>query len=223
MDDRYAFKIAESIRKGYGLPDGAEEEMLRHRVPGWYIESCKKIKYLFPKAHAVAYVIMAFRIAWFKVHKPLAFYSAYFYRRSQKDSFDAEIMTRGIDVARVKIREIRNNPDAKAKDEELLTTLEACYEFYMRGFDFVNIDLYESDPLKFLITDERSLRPPFVAIGGLGETAARDLAANRTNREFVSIADIGTACSKVSKTHLEQLRVLGALGDLPETSQMSLF
>jgi len=222
MDDRYAFKISESIRKGYGLPDGAEEEMIRHRIPDWYIVSCKKMTYLFPKAHAVAYVIMAFRIAWFKVHRPLEFYSAYFYRRSQKDSFDAEYMTRGIDVARRKIRNIRNNPEAKQKEEELLTTLEACYEFYLRGFDFAGIDLYESDPVKFLIAGEKKLRPPFVAISGLGETAAFDLAENRT-AVFISIEDISAACSKVSKTHMEQLRTLGALGDLPETSQMTLF
>ena len=223
LDDRYAFKISENVRKGKGLPDGAEAEMERAGVPGWYVESCKKIKYLFPKAHAVAYVMMAFRIAWFKVNRPLAFYSAYFYRRSQKDSFDADCMTRGIDVVRVKIREIKNNPDAKTKDEDLLTTLEACYEFYMRGFDFLSVDIYESDPVKFLIVGESKLRPPFVAISGLGETAARDIAENRTGREFISVEDISAVCAKVSKTHLEQLKTLGALRGLPETSQMSLF
>ena len=222
MDDRYAFKISESIRKGNGLPDGAEEEMIRHRIPDWYVGSCKKMTYLFPKAHAVAYVIMAFRIAWFKVHRPLEFYSAYFYRRSQKDSFDAEYMTRGIDVTRKKIKDIRNNPDAKQKEEELLTTLEACYEFYLRGFEFAGVDLYESDPVKFLIADKKKLRPPFVAISGLGETAAYDLAENRAS-VFISIEDISAVCSKVSKTHLEQLKALGALGNLPETSQMTLF
>ena len=223
MDDRRAFKISESVRKGYGLPDGAEDEMTRHGIPGWYIDSCKKIKYLFPKAHAVAYVMMAFRIAWFKVHKPLEFYSAYFYRRSQKDSFDADSMTRGISVARSKIKEINNNPAAKNKDDDLLTTLEACYEFYMRGFEFAEIDLYESDPVKFLIVGENKLRPPFVAISGLGETAARDLADNRNGQEFISIEDLSAACPKVSKAHLDQLRSLGALRNLPETSQLSLF
>jgi len=225
MDDRYAFKITESVRKGKGLPEDAEDDMLEYGVPGWYIDSCKKITYLFPKAHAVAYVMMAFRIAWFKVHRPLEFYSAYFYRRSQKDSFDAEFMTRGIEVVRSKLKEIRSNPDTKArsKDEELYITLEACYEFYMRGFEFTGIDLYESDPVKFLIIDDNKLRPPFVAIGGLGEIAARDIAENRTGREFISIDDISAACSKVSRAHLEQLRMIGALRDLPDTSQMSLF
>jgi len=223
MDNRHAFKISESIRKGNGLPDGAEDEMTRYRVPGWYIESCGKMTYLFPKAHAVAYVMMAFRIAWFKVHKPIEFYSAYFYRRSQKDSFDAESMTRGIDVARKRIKEIRNNPEAKQKEEGLLTTLESCYEFYLRGFEFTGIDIYESDPVKFRIVGEKKLRPPFVAIGGLGDAAAFDLAEGRAGRRFISVEDLSAACSKVSKTHIEQLRETGALRDLPESSQMSLF
>jgi len=223
MDARYAFKISESIRKGNGVPDGAEEDMVGCRVPDWYIESCGKMTYLFPKAHAVAYVMMAFRIAWFKVHRPLEFYSAYFYRRSRKDGFDAQYMTRGIDAARRKIKEIRGNPEAKQKEEELLTTLEACYEFYLRGFEFAGIDIYESDPVKFRIVGEKKLRPPFVAISGLGEAAAYDLAENRAGRRFISVEDLSSACSKVSKTHIEQLREIGALRDLPESSQMSLF
>ena len=222
MDEQRAFKIMESVRKGRGLPDGTAEEMRDIGVPDWYIRSCQKIKYLFPKAHAVAYVIMAFRIAWFKVHEPLAFYRAYFYRRSQKDSFDASLMTRGIDVVRAKIREIKNNPDATAKEEDLLTTLEACYEFYKRGFDFTNIDLYKSDSVKFEVSDGR-LRPPFVAISGLGETVARDLVEHRNDKDFISIEDLSACCTKLSKSHIEQLKNLGVLGNLPDTSQISLF
>jgi DNA polymerase-3 subunit alpha (Gram-positive type) len=223
MDDRYAFKISESVRKGYGLPKGAEEQMVRHKVPAWYIESCKKIQYLFPKAHAVAYVIMAFRIAWFKIHRPLEYYSAHFYRRSQKQSFDAEFMIHGIDVTRAKIYDLKRNPAIKPKEKSLLKTLESVYEFYMRGFDFVGIDIYDSDPVKFLRVDEKRLRPPFVAINGLGETAANDLSEQRNDRKFISVDDVSSACSSVSKTHLEQLKTIGALRDLPETSQMSLF
>lgn len=222
INEKFAFKIMESVRKGRGLPDGAEEEMKTCGVPGWYIQSCKKIKYLFPKAHAVAYVMMAFRIAWFKVHEPLAFYSAYFYRRSQKDSFDASMMTRGIDVVRSKIREIKNNPESKAKDEDLLTTLEACYEFNLRGYAFTDIDLYQSSATRFEITGNK-LRPPFVAISGLGETAARDLVEHRCDREYISVEDLSMSFSKVSKTHIEQLKNLGVLGSLPDTSQLSLF
>jgi DNA polymerase-3 subunit alpha (Gram-positive type) len=223
MEEKAAFKIMESVRKGKGLPEGSEEKMAAIGVPEWYVGSCKKIKYLFPKAHAVAYVMMAFRIAWFKVHKPMAFYSAYFYRRSQKDGFDAESMTRGIDVVSAKIREIKNNAAATAKEEDLLTTLEACYEFYKRGFDFAPIDLYESDAVKFNITPDGRLRPPFVAISGLGETAAFDIVKSRAGRQFISVEEFSTSCPKVSKTHIEQMKNLGALASLPETSQLTLF
>ncbi len=173
MSEKRSFKIMEAVRKGRGLPEGAEQEMIDAGVPAWYIGSCKKIKYLFPKAHAVAYVMMAFRIAWYKVHEPLAFYAAYFYRRSQKDNFDAALMTQGIDVVKAKIeRSPPSNPDATAKDEDLLTTLEVCYEFYLRGFSFAKIDLYESHATKFIIRDGKLL-PPFVSVrsgrdGGLG-------------------------------------------------------
>ena len=223
MNDKEAFKISESVRKGKGLPEGAEEAMKQIDVAPWYIESCKKIQYLFPKAHAVAYVMMAFRIAWFKVHYPLEFYSAYFYRRSQKDAFDAECMTRGINIVLSKIKQIKSNPISKQKDEDLLTTLEACYEFYTRGFEFAGIDLYESDPVKFLLIDSKKLRPPFISISGLGEASCRDIAANRTGRRFISVDDFSAACPKISAAHLEQLKYLGALRDLPQSSQMSLF
>jgi len=223
MDNRAAFQISESVRKGKGLPDGAEEDMVRYGIPRWYIESCKKIEYLFPKSHAAAYVIMAFRIAWFKVHRPLEFYSTYFYRRSQKDRFDAESMTQGIDVARAKINEIKKIQFPKPKEKALLKTLEACYEFYKRGFEFLNIDLYESDPVKFLVAGDKKLRPPFVAVSGLGGAVANDIAENRTGKDFISIDEVAAACPKISKTQVEQLRVLGALRFLPESSQMSLF
>ena len=224
MEPKRSFKIMESVRKGRGLPDGAEEEMRDHGVPDWYIGSCKKIKYLFPKAHAVAYVMMAFRIAYFKVHYPLQYYSAYFYRRSQKDAFDAAIMIQGVDFVRRKINEIQNKADAMAKEGDLLTTLEAVYEFYMRGFDFAPIDLYESDESKFLVVGDKQLRPPFVSLSGLGEAAARDLSAAREGgREFISIEELSMACPKLSQAHIEQLKNVGALSSLPDESQMSLF
>jgi DNA polymerase-3 subunit alpha (Gram-positive type) len=132
-------------------------------------------------------------------------------------------MTRGSSIVRAGIKDIRGASDTKSKDDELLITLEACYEFYLRGFEFADIDLYDSDPVKFLIAGDKKLRPPFVSISGLGETAAYDIAENRTGCEFISIDELSSACSKVSKTHLEQLKALGALRDLPESSQMSLF
>ena len=165
LDESTSFKIMEAVRKGKvkkkGFEDGWEEAMREHQVPDWYIGSLAKIGYLFPKAHAVAYVMMAFRIAWFKVHEPLAFYSAYFYRRSQKDGFDAEMMTGGADAVRRKINELKKKPDVTAKEEDLMTTLEAVYEFNMRGFEFAPIDLYKSDAVKFVITDDGRLLPPF--------------------------------------------------------------
>ena len=196
--------------------------MIDAGVPDWYIGSCKKIKYLFPKAHAVAYVMMAFRIAWFKVYHPLAFYSAYFYRRSQKGGFDAALMTRGLDAVLENIRAISANEDATDKDEDLLTTMEVVYEYYIRGFEFAPIDLYESDATKFLIKDGR-LVPPFVSISGLGENAARDLVDGREGKSFISIEEVAAACPKVSKTHIQMLKDAGAFGSLPDTSQVSLF
>lgn len=222
MPEKRSFKIMESVRKGRGLPDGAEEEMLKAGVPEWYIGSCKKVKYLFPKAHAVAYVMMAFRIAWFKVHEPLAFYAAYFYRRSQKDGFDAAMMTGGMEAVKAKIKEIDNNPDATDKEEDLLTTLEVCYEFYLRGFEFLPIDIYESEALRFKIKDGKLL-PPFVSVSGLGETAALDIVEGRTGKRFISIEEFSAACPKVSKTHIENLKAAGAFGDMPDTSQINLF
>lgn len=229
MSGKLAFKTMENVRKGKvkktgEFPDDAEEQMRSLGVPDWYIESCRKIAYLFPKAHAVAYVMMAFRIAWFKVHEPLAFYSAYFYRRSQKDGFDAQLMMAGVDKVRHKINELKRKTDATAKEEDILVTLEAVYEFYMRGFDFAPIDLYESDASKFIIVDKTRLRPPFVAISGLGETAAVDLRRCRDlGREFISVEELSNACPKVSQSHWEILKSMGALGDLPESSQINLF
>jgi len=222
LPEKRAFKIMEAVRKGRGLPDGAEEEMRAAGVPDWYIGSCKKIKYLFPKAHAVAYVMMAFRIAWFKVNHPLAFYSAYFYRRSQKGGFDAVLMTGGIDMVVANIKAIEANEDATAKDEDLLTTLEVVYEFYLRGFEFAPISLYHSHATKFLIKDGKLL-PPFVAVSGLGETAAWDLMNGREGKNFLSIEEVALACPKVSKTHMQMLKEAGAFGDLPDTSQVNLF
>jgi len=222
LPEKRAFKIMESVRKGRGLPEGAEEEMVQAGVPDWYITSCKKIKYLFPKAHAVAYVMMAFRIAWFKVNHPLAFYSAYFYRRSQKGGFDSILMTGGIDAVVANIKAIEANENATPKDEDMLTTLEVVYEFYLRGFEFAPISLYKSHATKFLIEDGKIL-PPFVAVSGLGETAAWDLMQGREGKTFISIEEVAAACPKVSKTHLQMLKEAGAFGELPDTNQMSLF
>ena len=166
--------------------------------------------------------MMAFRIAWFKVNHPLAFYAAYFYRRSQKGGFDAVLMTGGIDSVVANINAIENNEAATPKDEDMLTTLEVVYEYYLRGFDFAGISLYESHATKFLIKDGKLLLP-FVAVSGLGETAAWDLMNGREGKNFLSVEEVAAACPKVSKTHMQMLKEAGAFGDLPETDQISLF
>ena len=227
MEAKLAFKTMEQVRKGKvkasgEFPGDAEKQMKDLGIPDWWIESCRKIAYLFPKAHAVAYVMMAFRIAWFKVHEPLAFYSAYFYRRSQKGEFDAEMMTGGTDSVRKKIQEYKKRENLTANEESMLVTLEAVYEFNMRGFEFATMDISKADATKFLITDDKKLMPPFVSVPGLGESAALDLIACR-GREFVSISEIAAVCPKVSQTNFQALKNLGALGDLPESSQINLF
>ena len=222
MPEKRSFKIMEAVRKGRGLPEGAEQEMIDAGVPDWYIGSCKKIKYLFPKAHAVAYVMMAFRIAWFKVYHPLAFYAAYFYRRSQKGGFDAVLMTQGMEAIMANMDAIETNENASDKDEDLLTTMEVVYEYYLRGFEFLPIDIYKSHATKFLVEDGKIL-PPFVAISGLGENAAWDLMRGRKGKTFLSIEEVAAACPKVSKTHIQMLKDAGAFGSLPDTSQISLF
>ena len=227
LDPKMSFKIMEKVRKGKvkkgGFDEGWVEAMRDHDVPEWYIDSLAKIGYLFPKAHAVAYVMMAFRIAWFKVHRPLAFYAAYFSIRAK--AFDEQYMCRGMEVCQRKMREIvAKDKEASAVEQDMLTTLEVCYEFYLRGFTFERMDLYQSEALRFTMDEEKgTLRPPFVSVAGLGETAALSLAEQRKGKRFISIEEVSAACPKVSKTHIELLKDAGAFGDMPETSQMDLF
>ena len=222
MPEKRSFKIMEAVRKGRGLPEGAEEEMRAAGVPDWYIGSCKKIKYLFPKAHAVAYVMMAFRIAWFKVHHPLAFYAAFFSIRAK--AFDATCMCMGMDVCKAKMKEIESKEKPTPVEEDTLVTLEVVYEFYLRGFSFAPMDLYRSHAVNFLPDMEKgTLLPPFTSIPGLGETAALSIMEQRKGKQFISIEEFSAACPKVSKTHIEQLKAVGALDGMPDTSQITLF
>ena len=224
LDPKMSFKIMEAVRKGKvkkkGFEPGWEEAMREHDVPDWYIGSLAKIGYLFPKAHAVAYVMMAFRIAWFKVHEPLAFYAVFFSIRAK--AFDAEYCCAGMDAVKRKIKEIENNKDATDVEQNLLVTLEVCYEFYLRGFHFDTIDIYNSDATMFKIT-ENGLLPPFVSVHGLGEAAALDTVEKRKGKNFISVEEFAECCNKLSKTHIEQLRGLGAFAGMADTSQVSLF
>ena len=224
LEPKMSFKIMEAVRKGKvkkgGFQEGWEEAMREHQVPDWYIGSLAKIGYLFPKAHAVAYVMMAFRIAWFKVHEPLAFYATFFSIRAK--AFDAEYCCAGMDAVKQKIREIENDKDATDVEQNLLVTLEVCYEFYLRGFHFDTISIYDSDATHFKIT-ENGLLPPFVTVRGLGETAALDTVEKREGKTFISVEEFATTCNKLSKTHIEELKALGAFAGMADTSQVTLF
>ena len=224
MDAKMSFKIMEAVRKGKvkkgGFQEGWVEAMQEHNVPAWYIESLAKIGYLFPKAHAVAYVMMAFRIAWFKVHKPLAFYAAFFSIRAK--AFDAEYCCAGQEAVKQKMLEIMNNKEATAVEQSLATTLEVCYEFYLRGYHFDPINIYESDATHFVIS-ENGLIPPFVAVSGLGESAALATVEQRAGKHFISVEEFSLCCNKLSKTHIDTLRALGSFAGMPDTSQISLF
>ncbi len=217
----HAFKIMENVRKGKGLSPDDETAMRAANVPEWYLDSCKKIKYMFPKAHAVAYVTMAFRIAYFKVYYPEAFYIAYFSVRA--DDFDASIMTRGIEKARQAIEEIKekkNNGIVTPKEENLVPILEICVEMYARGVGFIPIDLYKSDATRFLPTPDGIL-PPLNAFPGLGDNAAKAIVEARKDGEFRTVEDFRIRTG-ATKTNIDMLVEEGCL-TVPEKDQVSLF
>ncbi len=221
-----AFKIMETVRKGKALKDPEKWEeykqmMKDHDVPDWYIKSCEKIKYMFPKAHAAAYVTNAFRIAWFKVHKPLAYYAAFFSIRAV-DDFDSEIMIFGKEKVKNKMKEIDmlgNN--ATQKDKTMYPVLELVLEMYERGFEFLPIDLYNSDATKFQI-EEGKLRPPLNSIPGLGTVAAKGIAEARKEGKFMSIDDLKIR-AKIGNSVTDLLKQFGCLKGMSQSNQMSLF
>ncbi|MHC0037166.1 PolC-type DNA polymerase III [Pseudoneobacillus sp. C159] len=220
LEPAFAFKIMESVRKGKGLTDEMEEEMRKNNVPEWYIDSCKKIKYMFPKAHAAAYVLMAVRIAYFKVHHALLYYAAYFTVRAE--DFDIDAMVKGSHSIRAKIEEINaKGLDASNKEKNLLTVLELALEMNERGYSFKKVDLYKSSADQFIIEGD-SLIPPFNSIPGLGTNAAYNIVKAREEGEFLSKEDLQQR-GKVSKTILEYLDNHGCLESLPEQNQLSLF
>ena len=220
LPPKIAFKIMEDVRKGKGLKPEYEEEMKAHKIPEWYIESCKKIKYMFPKAHAAAYVLTALRIGWYKVYRPEAFYVTYFTVRA--DEFDADLMTHGRDRVRSKIAELEKlGNNITAKDKNVLTILEVTNEMYARGIKFLPVDLYKSDASRFLITGE-GIRPPLNALQGLGGAAAKNIVEAREGGEFLSLEDLRQK-ARISKAVVEILQQHGCLYGIPESSQVSLF
>ena len=215
-----SFKIMECVRKGKGLTEEQEALMREYNVPEWYIESCKKIKYMFPKAHAVAYVTMAFRIAWFKVHMPLAYYATFFSIRA--DEFDSEVMIFGKSKVKEKMADIkRMGNEASAKDKNMYSILELVLEMYERGFNFLPIDLYKSDAIKFKVEDG-AIRPPLNSIAGMGSIAAQGIMQARENGEFISKQDIKKR-AKVGDAAIALLEKFGCVEGMSETNQMSLF
>ena len=215
-----AFKIMEDVRKGKGLKEEYENTMKEFKIPQWYIDSCKKIKYMFPKAHAAAYVLSAIRMGWFKVYHPEAFYATYFTVRA--DEFDADIMTRGQDQVRAKIRELESKGNnMTAKEGNVLTILELVNEMYARGFRFLPVDLYLSHASRFQVTPE-GIRPPLNGLQGLGMAAAQNIVDARADGEFISIDELRIR-SKISKSVVEILQGAGCLKNIPESNQLSFF
>ncbi len=222
IEPELSFTIMESVRKGKGLKPEWEQVMTSHDVPDWYIWSCKKIQYMFPKAHAAAYVMMAFRIAWFKINYPLAYYAAYFSIRAS--AFDYELMCQGRDKLEYFMGEFKKQNDAGtlAKvDQDKLKDMKIVQEMYARGFEFEKIDLYKAQATRFQIVGDK-LMPSFSSIGGMGDKAAEAVVEAAKDGAFLSKDDF-RGRTKVSKTVIDLMDDLGIMGDLPETNQLSLF
>jgi DNA polymerase-3 subunit alpha (Gram-positive type) len=220
LPPKQAFNIMERVRKGKGLTEDNETMMREFKVPNWYIDSCNTIQYMFPKAHAVAYVTMSFRIAYFKVHHPLAFYASFF--SGKVEDFDAQLICQGKKSVREKRKWMEENWDVLTKKEQdQYGILELVDEYYSRGFDFHKVDLYKSDAAIF--TEENGmLRPPLQALQGVGDGAAQKIVEERTAGEYLSIEDMKVR-AKATKTVVDALVLHGALHALPERNQLSLF
>ena len=221
LPPKMAFTIMESVRKGKGLKPEFIEEMKKNDVPDWYIGSCQKIKYMFPKAHAVAYVMMSFRLAYYKVHYPEAFYATYF--TTKAEDFDADLIVKGLDSIRNKMDEIISlGNDATAKEKNMLTVLEVAYEMYARNIKILPVDIYKSDATEFKVMGENQILPPMIALQGVGENAAIHIQQERENGEFISKEDLRKR-TKISKTVIETLTNHGSLDNMSDKNQLSLF
>ena len=223
LEPKTAFKIMEIVRKGKAptkLTADYIQAMKDHNVPQWYIDSCMKIKYMFPKAHAAAYMISTLRLGWYKVHYPVEYYAAYFTVRGE--DFDGALVIQGREAVRHKMNEISmKGKEASAKEESAYATLQIVNEILARGIEVLPVDLYKSDAKKFVVEDGK-IRLPFLSLGGVGEAAANSLAEAKNKGKYLSVEDL-QARSKVSKSVIETLAAAGVLTGLPESSQMTFF
>ena len=222
LEKSTAFQIMEDVRKGRGLKPEYEETMLEHGVPDWYIDSCKKIKYMFPKAHAAAYVIDALRLGWYKIYYPAEFYAAYF--TAAPGGCDATLVSRGRDFVYRTLDDLakaKNEPGATQKDKELFNAMQLVNECYQRGVDFLPVNVMKSHATKFILENGK-IRMPFISLPGLGENAALNIMHARDEGKVHCIEDLKTE-AKVGNTLLDLLRENGALAGMNDTNQMSLF
>ena len=219
VDPLLSFKTMEGVRKGRGISEEVAEELRKNDVPEWYIESCRKIKYLFPRAHATAYVMMAFRIAWFKVNYPGEFYAAYF--TSRGGEFDSDEIIHGDDEVVKMIRELESKATLDVKETAKLTMLQVAHEMFLRGFEVMHVDLYESDASKFILKGKKLL-PPLSTLHGLGEVATSNIVSERRKGIFLSIEELKSRAG-LSKTNIEVLENHGSLSGMESSNQMSLF
>jgi DNA polymerase-3 subunit alpha (Gram-positive type) len=221
LENAVAFKIMESVRKGKGLTPEWEAEMRAHNVPDWYIGSCKKIKYMFPKAHAAAYVMSAIRLGWYKIYMPTVFYAAMF--TVAPKGFDAEIILRGKKHLENYIKDIeQRGKDASPKEQDSIPTFQLAMEAYARGIKFLPIDINISDSKCYRPEGDKAIRLPFSSLAGLGENAAENIIKAREEEPFFSVEDLQTR-AKLTKSVIEILRRNGILDGIQETDQLSIF
>ncbi|MDY6233020.1 MAG: PolC-type DNA polymerase III, partial [Peptostreptococcus porci] len=218
LKPKTAFTIMESVRKGKGLKPEFESDMRDKDVPEWYINSCKKIKYMFPKAHAVAYVMTSFRIAYCKINYPEAFYATYF--TTKVEDFDIELISKGMEAVQARMEEIREKGNsATTKENSQYTLLEVVVEMFARGIKVLKVDIYKSDARDFKINGKGEILPPMISLDGMGENAAQSVVDARS-KPFISKEDL-LKRTRLSKTVVEKLSEHGSLEDLSDENQLS--